>query len=71
MMRHLGTIGTKITSQAQHVQEQTEFVNSDTDLQLFISSQMQVDKLPIDDYVVEVYHSHVDIKKYKQELAAR
>jgi hypothetical protein len=55
MMRHLATIGTKITSSAQHVQEQSEFVNSDTDLQLFISSQTQVDKLPTDDYLIEVY----------------
>jgi hypothetical protein len=65
MTRHLATIGTKITSQAQHVQEQIEFVNSDTDLQLFISSQMQVDKLPTDGHTIEVYQSHVDIKKYK------
>lgn len=46
MMRHVATMGSKISESAQQVQEQTDFVSSETDLRMFIDSHKTTDDYP-------------------------
>ena len=46
LMKHMGAFGTKITSQAKVVQEQSQFISSETDIKLFVNENRSYTELP-------------------------
>jgi hypothetical protein len=62
MMRHVATMGSKISESAQQVQEQTDFVSSETDLRMFIDSHKTTDDYPNEhSYQLQIYKASVDV----------
>lgn len=48
MMKHLSGLGSKITGQAKVVQEQTQFISSETDIKLFINENRSTQDMPVE-----------------------
>ena len=48
MMKHISQLGTKISTQAKKVQDQTSFISSETDLKLFINENRSVTDIPLE-----------------------
>ena len=46
LMKHIGSLGTKISTQAKKIQDQTSFVSSETDLKLFINENRSCIEMP-------------------------
>ena len=53
------------------IQAEVELISAQTDLDMFITAVKSGKPLPAPTYSVESYQSSQDVRKYKQELAAR
>lgn len=68
-MKHMGAFGAKITSQAKLVQEQTQFISSETDIKLFVNENRSNQDLPLE-VNLETLNPNEDFEKHQSELLA-
>ena len=69
MMKHISLLGTKISTQAKKVQDQTSFISSETDLKLFINENRSVTDIPLE-VNVENLNLADEYQSYQNELLA-
>ena len=66
LMKHVSSLGQKISGQAKVVQEQTQFISSDTDLKLFINENRSTQDLP-QEVNLETLNLNEDFEQHKSE----
>ena len=70
MMKHLSGLGSKITSQAKVVQEQTQFISSETDIKLFINENRSTQDMPVE-VNLETLNPNEDFENHMSQQLAK
>lgn len=69
MMKHIGSFGAKIQSQSKIVQEQTQFISSETDIKLFVNENRSNKELPIE-VNLEALNLNEDFEQHQSLILA-
>ena len=69
-MKHLSALGQKITSQAKVVQEQTQFISSETDIKLFINENRTTQDMP-NEVNLETLNPNEDFENHMSQQLAK